>query len=1400
MDTIQPRKFSVPLEKAEGALLALAAGDALGWPQEFPRNVCGQLPGASAHVEFVQWTRRSGGRFRPFEELIHAGDYSDDTQLALAIARSRTKHGTAWWKAFTRTELPLWLLYERGGGGATKRAANAWAAGHPPWRSSNEAKIRQYFKAGGNGVAMRVLPHALFLSEQEQADALLHDVVLDGTATHGHPRALIGATVYAHAAWSLVRRSTTLGFGELLDMLIDDVLVWSKLPESHRNGGTWLDAAQFATASRYEAIWDRTAQEMRELLEKARQGLQEGALADDHAVLKGLGCFGHTKGAGTSSAAAVAYLVARHAAQPVQGILRPAFEKGADTDTLAAMVGGLLGCLAGHEWLPSPWLDVQDADFLREMARRLAQGPDRARGVPVEPARPAESILSDLAANLTNVPLGQEYMAHATALPDPKPIAKSVAVKAWKLRTSDGQTLFVTRVGQMKERSPTKPRSQQQSLPMSTNNDAAWQYPGARWWKFDLHTHTPGSADYGKGPQQATLKQLAPRDWLLGYMRAGVDCVAVTDHNSGAWIDPLKEALTALEQEGHEDFRPMTLFPGVEITAHGSVHILAVLDPSCQSADVDALLGAVRFEGTRGASDSSAKHSAIQVVEAICVAGGLPILAHVDGPAGAWKLRGNSLAPLLDVEGLFALEVVDPSHKKPQIYRDRKLNWAEVIGSDSHHPTKADGAHYPGARYTWIKMASPSLEGLRLALLDGGNFSLRRSDATESFDPFAAPANVIEAIEIEDARYMGRNGVAKFEFGPWLNALVGGRGTGKSTVLHALRLAARRQSELEEHSGPHHTFREFARVPKDRRDRGGLNETTSVRWLVRRDGILYRVLWRQDDKGVAVQHDEAGWKESPSQTVTSQRFPLRLFSQGQIAELARGNEALLRVVDDAAQIVRQQQRQLGEAQAAFSALRARIREVRQRLGREDDLVFRLQDVESKLKRFEDAGHRAVLTAYRRRERQRQESERQLGLAMEAAARLEVAAEELALEDLPDGVFALEDEDKEAVAILATLATAVRRTAGNIRNEAAQLREDVQEQREKLAGSAWQSAADNTTEDYRALTQTLLTAGVTDPNEYDKLIQDRALLEGERELLDSTREELDRLVKESNEWRDAVLKARRTMSDARSDFLSGTLADNRFVRIAIRRYGEEPRIIEGSLRQCLDITDDRFQDDILSEDGERGIVADLMTGLPEEEARRSVEIERRVASLKTSIKRACAGDGNFGGHFNNYFKREFNRKPELLDRMLTWFPEDALVVEYSPRGDGKEFRPIHQASAGQRSAAMLAFLLAYGEEPLVLDQPEDDLDNHLIYDLVVRQIRENKLRRQIIVVTHNPNIVVNGDAEVVHALRFANGQCVVGQSGSLQEAKIRDEVCQIMEGGREAFARRYRRLGKGPGDV
>ena len=331
---------------------------------------------------------------------------------------------------------------------------------------------------------------------------------------------------------------------------------------------------------------------------------------------------------------------------------------------------------------------------------------------------------------------------------------------------------------------------------MTTGAVRDWRYPGSRWWKFDFHSHTPASADYGKGPDQASLRQITPEDWLLGYMRAGVDCTAVTDHNSGEWIDRLKTALRTLERQQHEEFRPLHLFPGVEVTANGGIHVLAVFDVDKGPSEVDRLLGEVGYQGDAGASDVAAHEAHIGVVEAICNQGGIPILAHVDGPSGAWQLPGNTLEPLLECDGLFAMEVVDPDSELPDLYQQRRIAWAEVLGSDAHHPTGAAGGRFPGSHFTWVKMAEPTLEGLRLALLDGKGFSIRRSDDPEPFDPFALPVHCIEEIEVRDARYMGRGQSARLAFSPWLNALVGGRGTGKSTVLHALRLAARREQAL----------------------------------------------------------------------------------------------------------------------------------------------------------------------------------------------------------------------------------------------------------------------------------------------------------------------------------------------------------------------------------------------------------------------------------------------------------------------------------------------------------------------------------------------------------------------------------------------------------------------------
>lgn len=445
-------KMAVPRVRVEGAFTALAAGDALGWPQEFLSRKQRVQPTPA----FRDWQRRSGGRFQLHTETIHAGEYSDDTQLTLAVARSRLTAGTSWWAHFTRNELPLWILYERGGGGATKRAASSWLRGVAPWKQSEGSAVARYFEAGGNGVAMRVIPHAVFHAEAEEPITLLRDVVVDGMATHGHPRALVGAAAYAYAAWWLLRAQHTVGFGELLTVLLDSTSTWGAVPSSAKT--EWIHAANSSLRD-YEQLWAAVVNETREMLLLAQRGLAEGALADDEDVLNRMGAFSREKGSGTVSAAAAIYLAARHAAQPVQGVLRAAFALGSDTDTIAAMTGGLVGALGGSDWLPPEWSAVQDLQYLRQIANKVASRPP-PEGAPLDHPPVTTKVLDHILDRLVgghqgDLDFGGARQARVVDLYRPTPSA-SINVAGWQLATSDGQTLYITKVSKKSKEEMTQ--------------------------------------------------------------------------------------------------------------------------------------------------------------------------------------------------------------------------------------------------------------------------------------------------------------------------------------------------------------------------------------------------------------------------------------------------------------------------------------------------------------------------------------------------------------------------------------------------------------------------------------------------------------------------------------------------------------------------------------------------------------------------------------------------------------------------------------------------------------------------------------------------------------------------------------------------------------------------------
>ena len=183
--------------------------------------------------------------------------------------------------------------------------------------------------------------------------------------------------------------------------------------------------------------------------------------------------------------------------------------------------------------------------------------------------------------------------------------------------------------------------------------DNCWPYPGSRWWKFDFHTHTPASLDTNDwNAAIGTPDEVTPEKWLLQFMTVEIDCVVVSDHNSGEWIDRLKTTYEQMKNALTEGFRELTLFPAVELSINGGFHLLAVFDTDADSSKIDNLLGAVGYDGKKGDSNGVTKKSALDVINAVLSAGAIPIPAHVDQKKGLLRLEEGSNKAALDANTL----------------------------------------------------------------------------------------------------------------------------------------------------------------------------------------------------------------------------------------------------------------------------------------------------------------------------------------------------------------------------------------------------------------------------------------------------------------------------------------------------------------------------------------------------------------------------------------------------------------------------------------------------------------------------------------------------------------------------------------------------------------------------
>lgn len=923
-------------------------------------------------------------------------------------------------------------------------------------------------------------------------------------------------------------------------------------------------------------------------------------------------------------------------------------------------------------------------------------------------------------------------------------------------------------------------------------------FPGSNWWSFDFHNHTPASSDF----DATTRTSMSPRAWLLAYMGAGIDCVAITDHNSGDWIERLQQELISMERDSVSipTYRPMKLFPGIELTASDGLHILGIYGPDDNVAKVHGLKTLAKCVDRPNNGESMCTEGSPAICDHIRATGGVVVLAHAEEINGIFfgstsVSTGGFVAKrgAREIEQVLArcdaIEVHDMSHAAVTHFASSVKDRALVDGSDAHSPSRA------GARKVWIKMAAPSIEGLRLALLDPTSSVLRSSAAGGGVPP-SPPRKRITALSIKEI--LLRRPVLEAKFSPWFNAVIGGRGSGKSTLLEALRLTLARESELDELGADSDVLRGFTRF----RQVGGLRGSAGMLragtelavTLERHDGSVaetYSFKWTPSSFEALRLDDSGCWTPTGlSLEQASAHFPVRIFSQKQIFEIADRPTALLTYIDSAPEVGYEQwQTNFQRLRGELRALRGEERDLRQVISKKPQFETELKEVSRKTQAYQQSNVAEKVKVFRENQNARKTIEKYLETATSPISALEIAVPALnPFNGLQLGQIILQNTNDAAVRAEAdALKNELVAKYASMRESVVALRERVSDFSRKTPVTSFLSQVDAAMATYRADVEKLRSEGVGTAQEAEAALKRQGEIEAELEKIAISETQLEATLARIRKAYAALKRHRRKLTKSRQEFVNSVLGADALLRISIDGQSDTEESVT-EFRNVLRLQDGTFVEDIYSNDelhGPSGLIGKLVSPALHDPT------HKRVTSLKIGIverHREILGQALHGKLVTALARLTVDD----ADALIEWFPQDKVRVEFRRSSTGG-YQSLERASAGQKTSAILSFILAHGDEPLVLDQPEDDLDNALVSELVVQQIRTNKSRRQIIVVTHNPNIVVNGDAELVLPMSFEGGQIQINEPGGLQERLVRERICAVMEGGREAFRQRYKRI-------
>lgn len=984
---------------------------------------------------------------------------------------------------------------------------------------------------------------------------------------------------------------------------------------------------------------------------------------------------------------------------------------------------------------------------------------------------------------------------------------------------------------------------------------------GSIWRKWDLQGCTNHYCNYGGlNLQPAQLELLATLTGLakdqinsdhrtvsddefarlyVEYLAHCTDLavVAITNHNTGRGIQAIMDFLhTKAREDANPRYRELHIFPGVEIGVSDKCHILIVFNPSTKNTNkyqydqngqvtrelnwdeyVERFLDAIgvppqRFD--RGKPASSTTLSTCQILELHEDWEFLPVFPHIDQGDGWYKelpenLRKESFRH--PVFGIVDVKTVGGNTDLGRILAGQKGEYgskvcAQVETSDAHSIGQI------GSRFTWIK-ADTTFAGLRQILFE----PTERVHVGDSPLALKRPHEVIKSVRVTSAPDWFEP--VEIPLNSDLVAVIGGRGSGKSALVEVIALAA----GSERFNQSDYTKESFL-AKACKKTPGNPNPLI---------GSKVELVWQSGDVDpVEVLYPLRQPRSPEKAKYLPQKFVERLCDPENPTEIQHEMERVIfqrldpkdRQGASSFQELRQiitQKINLKEKKLrqSIQLLNQRIAEARIRIATQSEKQAELERKPLELKRLDeskpdlppesqaDVAELDRLRSVRNQIEQQVSSRHEQLSALEAlATRIDLFAEDveaynadvsLQLEALGLGEQAESfrvQMPPSAKAILKTRSASLRDEiswlelgqADQAISSLASLDAQLDTVSNRLQLSQTKRAAFEKYQTERQTVGNTITSLQQEIKEIAEVVQPR--------LATDTADRLERYL----DVFDVLQEERQTLeglyTPLRAVLQAGSDVDKKLT-FASRINADLTKQNQQGLSELLDRTRrGRYREEAALGNA----LKEFFRRIEESEFRRD-EARAIASDLYQSFLSDAEG--------NPLRITEQLRKGKVERDFDDWFFSTELYsVSYSIKFDNKDLELL---SPGQKGIVLLLLYLEIEQEdsrPLIIDQPEENLDNISIYDNLIQYFRKRKRSRQIIMITHNPNLVVNTDAEQVIVADFDGTRSprIEYRSGALENTVmpdgslgIRHDVCRILEGGAEAFRRREQKYSLPP---